>query len=241
MWFHGGGFTSGSGGWDWYDGRNLGHTRRFLEILGLAARADLGAALRAVPAEQFLPAYRQLAQEVSGPGSAAPPLYPVLGASGVPEEWPQALAAGRLGGMPLLAGTTSEEMRAFFAFDPRIPALAAGPGRSVDDFTQTQTEILFRDGTLAGRHVLAGGGRVRRHRPSRRRPLAPLPDGQPGDRPVLRLARDQGRRQGIRTVLPGSCPDTASSWTAARSVSGRCAATSTGRSPASTRATSSAS
>ena len=23
VWFHGGGFTSGSGGWDWYDGRNL--------------------------------------------------------------------------------------------------------------------------------------------------------------------------------------------------------------------------
>jgi len=23
MWFRGGGFTSGSGGWDWYDGRNL--------------------------------------------------------------------------------------------------------------------------------------------------------------------------------------------------------------------------
>jgi para-nitrobenzyl esterase len=253
VWFHGGGFTSGSGGWDWYDGRNLaaaggivvvtanyrlgppgylylpelgienlgvqdqaavlgwvgrniatfggnpgaitvggqsagaysalylalspatgpqisqvitqsgpwglppqdpaeaaGHTRRFLEILlGQASGADLGKALRAVPAGQFLPAYRQLAQEVSRPGSAAPPLYPVLGAFGIPEEWPPALAAGRLGGKPLLAGTTSEEMRAFFAFDPRIPGIAAGLGRSVGDFTQTQTEILFRDGTLA--------------------------------------------------------------------------------------------
>lgn len=252
VWFHGGGFTSGSGGWDWYDGRNLaaaggivvvtanyrlgplgylylpelgienlgvqdqaavlgwvgrnvatfggdpgaitvggqsagaysalylalapatgpqisqvitqsgpwglppqdpaeaaGHTRRFLEILGLAGRADLGAALRAVPARQFLPAYQQLAREVSRPGSAAPPLHPVLGASGIPGKWPEVLAAGRLGGKPLLAGTTSQEMRAFFAFDPRIPALAAGQGRSVDDFTQTQTEIVFRDGTLA--------------------------------------------------------------------------------------------
>lgn len=256
VWFHGGGFTSGSGGWDWYDGRNLaaaggivvvtanyrlgplgylylpelgienlgvqdqaavlgwvgrnvatfggnpgavtvggqsagaysalylalspvtgphirqvisqsgpwglppqdpaesaGHTRRLLEILGLAGGAGpgaaLGAALQAVPAGQFLAAYRQLAQEVSRPGSAAPPLYPVRGAAGISEDWPSALAAGRLGGKPLLAGTTSAEMRAFFTFDPRIPGIAAGQGRSVDDFTQTQTEILFRAGTLA--------------------------------------------------------------------------------------------
>ena len=261
VWFHGGGFTSGSGGWDWYDGRNLaavgdivvvtanyrlgplgylhlpelgienlgvqdqaavlawagrniaafggnpgavtvggqsagaysalylalspvtgphirqviaqsgpwglppqdpaeaaGHTGRFLEILGLAGRADLGPALRAIPVDQFLTAYRQLAQEVSRPGSAAPPLYPVLGGFGIPAGWPQALAGGRLGRKPLLAGTTRDEMSAFFAFDPRVPALAAGQRRSVGDFTQTQTEIVFRDGTLAiADHQAAAG------------------------------------------------------------------------------------
>jgi para-nitrobenzyl esterase len=252
VWFHGGGFTSGSGGWDWYDGgrlaaagdvvvvtanyrlgplgylylpeagienlgvqdqvavldwveRNIGafggdpgrltvggqsagafsalylalspdtgprigqviaqsgpwglppqdpgeaasHSRRFLDLLGLAGRPDFGAALRAVPAEAFLPAYRQLAQEVSRPGSAAPPMYPVLGGSGIPVAWPQALAAGRLGDKPLLTGTTRDEMAAFFAFDPRIEALAAGQGRSAAEFTRAATEATFRDGTLA--------------------------------------------------------------------------------------------
>jgi para-nitrobenzyl esterase len=182
VWFHGGGFTSGSGGWDWYDGRNLAaagdivvvtanyrigplgflylpelgienlgvqdqaavlgwverniaafggdpgavtvggqsagafsalylalspvtgqhvsrviaqsgpwglppqhpgeaadHAGRFLKILGLAGRADLSSALRAVPLGQILAAYRQLAQDTFRPGSAAPPMYPVLG------------------------------------------------------------------------------------------------------------------------------------------------------------------
>jgi len=261
VWFHGGGFSSGSGGWDWYDGRhlaaagdivvvtanyrlgplgylylpelgigNLGvqdqvavlgwverniaafggdpgrltvggqsagafsalhlalapdtgprvgqvitqsgpwglppqqpgeaalHSRRYLEILGLAGRPDLGPALRALPAEVFLPAYRQLAREVGRPGSAAPPLYPVLGGAGIPADWPQPLAAGRLSGKPLLTGTTRDEMAAFFAFDPRIEALAAGQGQSVADFTRAATEALFRAGTLevAGQHAARG-------------------------------------------------------------------------------------
>jgi para-nitrobenzyl esterase len=247
VWFHGGGFTSGSGGWDWYDGQNLaaagdivvvtanyrlgpfgylylpalgienlglqdqaavlawvrrniaafggdpgrvtvggqsagafsalyltlspitgplisqvitqsgpwglppqdsgqaaGHARRFLEILGLAddvaGRADLRAALQAVPAGEFLTAYRQLAQEVSRPGSAAPPMYPVLGAAGIPVAWPQALADGRLGGQPLLTGTTRDEMATITAF------------------ADVDTEATFRDGTLAiaGHHAAAG-------------------------------------------------------------------------------------
>jgi carboxylesterase type B len=142
VWFHGGGFTSGSGGWDWYDGRNLAaagpivvvtanyrlgpigylylpdldperpvgappqhpdeaadNARRFLAILGLNSRPDL-AALRAVPAGQLLAAYQQLARDISRPGSAAPPMYPVLGSFGVPEPWEQALAGGRLDGKP---------------------------------------------------------------------------------------------------------------------------------------------
>jgi para-nitrobenzyl esterase len=285
VWFHGGGFTSGSGGWDWYDGRNLAaagpmvvvtanyrlgptgylylpdlgienlgmqdqaavlawvrrniaafggdpgavtvggqsagafsalylalspvtgphvkrvitqsgpwglppqhpgeaadHARRFLAILGLDSSPDL-AALRAVPPGQLLAAYQQLARDISRPGSAAPPMYPVLGSFGLPEPWEQALAGGRLDGKPLLTGTTRDEMAAFFASDPRIQAITAGQASQIvagqtaggagrfsraaarrpdaspaDVLTEVETEIIFRDGTLAiaGRHAGAG-------------------------------------------------------------------------------------
>jgi para-nitrobenzyl esterase len=277
VWFHGGGFTSGSGGWDWYDGRalaaageiivvtanyrlgplgylylpelgveNLGaqdqsavllwvkrniggfggdpddltvggqsagafsslylaaspvtgplikriitqsgpyglapqprveaadHARRFVEILNLSGSLDLLAGLRAVPADRLLSAYGQLAGELSGPGTVAPPMYPVLGASGIPVTWQQALADGRLDGKQLLAGTTRNEMTAFFAFDPRIQVITDEQARELlatrvdggadrynraatrqqnvapsDVLTEVETEIMFRDGTLA--------------------------------------------------------------------------------------------
>jgi para-nitrobenzyl esterase len=285
VWFHGGGFTSGSGGWDWYDGRNLAaagpvvvvtanyrlgpagylylpdlgienlgtqdqaavlawvrrniaafggdpgtvtvggqsagafsalylalspvtgphvkrvitqsgpwglppqhpdeaadHTRRFLAILGLNGSPDL-AALRAVPPGQLLAAYQQLARDIARPGSAAPPMYPVLGSFGLPEPWEQALAGGRLDGKPLLTGTTRDEMAAFFASDPRIQAITAGQASQIvagqtaggggrfsraaarrpdaspaDVLTEVETEIIFRDGTLAIADHHAGAG-----------------------------------------------------------------------------------
>jgi len=40
VWFHGGGFTSGSGGWDWYDGRNLAAAG---EIIVVTANYHFGA------------------------------------------------------------------------------------------------------------------------------------------------------------------------------------------------------
>jgi para-nitrobenzyl esterase len=266
IWFHGGGFTSGSGGWDWYDGRNLAaagdtvvvtanyrvgplgylhlpelgvdnlgvrdqaavlawvrrnisafggdpgnvtvggqsagafsatylalwaetgpyvhrviaesgpfgldpqspveaaaHTRRYLDLLGV----DSLAALRAVPADRLLTTYRQLAQELSEPGSVAPPMYPVLGGYGMPATWQQGLAEGRLAGKAVLAGTARDEMTAFFAFDPRIQGLTAEGARALapdrfdrraaelpdaspaDVLTALETESVFRDGTLA--------------------------------------------------------------------------------------------
>jgi para-nitrobenzyl esterase len=286
VWFHGGGFTSGSGGWDWYDGRNLaaagdivvvtanyrvgslgylylpelgvenlgtrdqdavlawvkrniggfggdpdeitvggqsagafsatylavapasaplikrvitqsapiglppqdaeeaaGHTRRFVEILGLSGSLDLLAGLRAVPAGRLLGAYGQLAGELSRPGNAAPPMYPVLGAAGMPLTWQQALAAGRLDGKQLLTGTTANEMTAFFAFDPRVRAITADQARAIvagqvdggagrydqaaarlpnaassDVLTEVVTWLLFRDATLAiADHQAAAG------------------------------------------------------------------------------------
>jgi para-nitrobenzyl esterase len=286
VWFHGGGFTSGSGGWDWYDGRhlaaagdivvvtanyrlgplgylylpelgieNLGtqdqaavlawvrrnitafggdpgnvtvggqsagafsalylalspdtgphisqvisqsgpfglvpqdpgdaasHARRFLGILGLDGGQDPRHALRAVPAGQLLTAYQQLAQDLARPGSVAPPMYPVLGGAGMPAPWPQALANGRLDGKPVLAGTTRDEMTAFFAFNPRIQAISAGQAREItagqagdgaeqfdryaarrpdatpaEVLTEVETELVFRDGTLAiaGHQAAAG-------------------------------------------------------------------------------------
>ncbi|MEV5710481.1 carboxylesterase family protein [Actinoallomurus sp. NPDC052274] len=277
VWFHGGGFTSGSGGWDWYDGRNLAaageiivvtanyrvgplgylylpelgienlgvqdqvaalawvrrniavfggdlgnvtvggqsagafsalylavspvtgpyinrvitqsgpfglapqnpeeatdHAQGFLDILGLGGGQDPRAALRAVPADRLLVAYQQLSQNLSRPGNVAPPMYPVLGASGIPATWQQALADGRLDGKQLLTGTTRNEMTSFFAFDPRIQAVTADQARSTvagqidagaerfdrtatrlsnatpsDVLTELETEVVFRDGTLA--------------------------------------------------------------------------------------------
>ena len=286
VWFHGGGFTSGSGGWDWYDGRNLAaageivvvtanyrvgplgylylpehgvenlgvqdqgavlawvernirafggapaqvtvggqsagafsslylaaspltgpsvkriiaqsaplglapqppeqaaqHAQRFVELLGLSATPDLLAALRAVPADHLLAAYAQLARELSLPGNVAPPMYPVLGAHGIPVTWQQALSDGRFDGKPLLAGTTKNEMTSFFAFDPRIQAITAAQARELlaahgDDgaarydraaarahnaapsevLTDVETEIVFRDGTLTvADHQAAAG------------------------------------------------------------------------------------
>lgn len=277
VWFHGGGFSSGSGGWDWYDGRNLAaageivvvtanyrigplgylylpefgvanlgvqdqgavlawvernvagfggdpgkitvggqsagafsalylasspatgplvkrviaqsgpfglapqqpddaaeHARRFVEILDLGGGPDLLAGLRAVPVERLLAAYRQLGGELSAPGNVAPPMYPVLGAEGIPVTWERALSDGRLDGKQLLTGTTRNEMTSFFAFDPRIRAITADRARSIvagqldagadrydraaarqhnaapgDVLTEVETEIVFRDGTLA--------------------------------------------------------------------------------------------
>ena len=110
---------------------------------GLAGRgcsADLRTALQAVPAGEVLTAYRQLAQEVSRPGSAAPPMYPVLGAAGIPMAWPQALADGRLPGLLLLTGTTRDEMA------------------TIAPFADVDTEATFRAGTLAiaGDYAAAG-------------------------------------------------------------------------------------
>lgn len=286
VWFHGGGFTSGSGGWDWYDGRNLAaagdivvvtanyrigplgylylpelgienlgvqdqaavlawvrrnittfggdsgnitvggqsagafsalylalspvtgpyvsqviaqsgpfgltpqsaeeaasHASRFLEILDVDSSQDLRIALHAVPAEQLVAAYQQLAQGLARPGNVAPPMYPVLGSFGMPATWQQALAGGHLDGKPLFAGTTRNEMTAFFAFNPRIQAISADQARSIvvgqvdggaerfdrmaawlpdatpgDVLTEVETELVFRDGTLAiaDHHAAAG-------------------------------------------------------------------------------------
>ena len=101
-------------------------------------------------------------------------MYPVLGALGIPVAWQQALSAGRLDGKRLLTGTTRNEMTSFFAFDPRVQAITADQARSIvaglvaggaerfdraaarlrnaaprDVLTDVETEIMFRDGTLA--------------------------------------------------------------------------------------------
>ena len=286
VWFHGGGFSSGSGGWDWYDGRNLAaageiivvtanyrigplgylylpesgvenlgmqdqaaalawvrrniaafggdpdnvtvggqsagaysalylalapatgphirrvitqsgpfgldaqspeeasdHAQRYLAILGLDDDRDPLPALRAVPAERLLSAYQQLARDLSRPGNVAPPMYPVLGACGMPATWQRALADGRLDGKQLLTGTTRNEMTSFLTFDPYIRAATADQARSLvagqtdagaerfdrtasllpeatpgEVLTEVETGLVFREGTLviAGHHAAAG-------------------------------------------------------------------------------------
>ncbi|MEV6118299.1 carboxylesterase family protein [Streptomyces sp. NPDC052109] len=287
VWWHGGGFTSGSGGWDWYDGgrlaalgdivvvtanyrvgplgylylpeigaANLGpqdqaavlrwvrdniasfggdphdvtvggqsagaysalslaldpqttglvtrvllesgpfglppqdpgnaaeNAEAYLRLLGVPDGADAAKHLRALPVEQLLSAYGRLAGRLARPGTAAPPMYPVLGGPGVPHAWQQGLADGALGGKALLIGTTRDEATAFFAFDPRIQNLTSAGALDIlhgqigeqarevyqrhaarlpqatpaQIFTAVQTDELFRDGALQiADHHAAGG------------------------------------------------------------------------------------
>ncbi|MFG2693236.1 hypothetical protein [Kitasatospora sp. NPDC048407] len=97
---------------------------------GLAWTAAPTRRPRTVPAEHLLAAYRQLARDVSRPGSTAPPMYPVLGAFGVPAIWQQALADGRPDGKQLLTGT-KDEMTTFFTFAPFIRSATDEQARSI--------------------------------------------------------------------------------------------------------------
>ncbi|WP_046730753.1 carboxylesterase/lipase family protein [Streptomyces humi] len=158
----------------------------YLRLLGIPAGTDIAKALRALSAERLLDAYGRLSVQLATPGNAAPPMYPVLGAPGMPRTRQQALAAGALEGKQLLIGTTRDEATAFFAFDPRIQdltatgaldVLTAQVGRQAAQdvyqrhaarlaehaapaqiFTAVQTDGLFRDGSLEiADHHAAGG------------------------------------------------------------------------------------
>ncbi|QHA09344.1 carboxylesterase family protein [Streptomyces broussonetiae] len=157
----------------------------YLRLLDIPVGADAAKALRALPAEQLLDAYGRLSVQLAAPGNAAPPMYPVLGAPGMPRTRQQALSDGALEGKTLLIGTTRDEATAFFAFDPRIQnlttetaldVLTAQVGRhtALDVYQQhaarlpqatpaqifisVQTDGLFRDGSLEiADHHAAGG------------------------------------------------------------------------------------
>ncbi|KMS85640.1 carboxylesterase [Streptomyces regensis] len=157
----------------------------YLRLLGIPAGTDTAKALRTLPAEQLLDAYGRLSAQLAAPGNAAPPMYPVLGAPGMPRTRQQSLAEGALEGKPLLIGTTRDEATAFFAFDPRIQnlttdaaldVLTAQVGRQAAQgvyqqhadrlpqaapaqiLTSVQTDCLFRDGSLQiADHHAAGG------------------------------------------------------------------------------------
>ncbi|MFL4909205.1 carboxylesterase/lipase family protein [Streptomyces sp. MMS24-I2-30] len=157
----------------------------YLRLLGVPAGADPAKVLRALSAEQLLDAYGRLSAQLAAPGDAAPPMYPVLGAPGMPRTRQQALSEGALEGKPLLIGTTRDEATAFFAFDPRIQTLTdaaaldvltAQVGRQAAQdvyqqhsaqfpqatpaqiFTAVQTDGLFRDGSLEIADQHAAGG-----------------------------------------------------------------------------------
>ena len=110
-------------------------------------------------------------------------MYPVLGGFGMPADWQQAVADGRLDGKQLLTGTTRNEMTSFFAFDPHIRTITADQARSLvagqieggaerfdrtaarladatpgEVLTEVETGLVFRDGTLviADHHAAAG-------------------------------------------------------------------------------------
>ncbi|MEV5594652.1 carboxylesterase family protein [Streptomyces sp. NPDC052496] len=102
--------------------------------------------LRALPVERLLAAYARLAADRARPGRLAPPMYPVLGGTGLPVALRQAVADGALGGTELLIGTVRDEMTAFLAFD------AAARACTRDDVLRIMCEDArgdFRDGGRA--------------------------------------------------------------------------------------------
>ncbi|MFF4694716.1 carboxylesterase/lipase family protein [Streptomyces chattanoogensis] len=96
----------------------------YLRVLGVSGNttAQQAAALRALPVGQLLDGYRELRNEALRAGRTAPPMYPVLGGAGLPRPLLGAAADGGLRGIDVLAGTTADEMAAFFARDERIRA-----------------------------------------------------------------------------------------------------------------------
>ncbi|HEX7823433.1 MAG TPA: carboxylesterase family protein [Mycobacterium sp.] len=160
------------------------NAQAYLRILGVSPGSDTGKQLRALPVEQLLSAYGQLATHLGRPGNVAPPMYPVLGGAGVPAAWPQGLASGALEGNGLLIGTTRDEATAFFGFDPRIQNLTSegaldllteGVGGQAEEvyqrhavqrpdatpaqvYTAVQTDAIFRNGAfeIADQHAAGG-------------------------------------------------------------------------------------
>ncbi|MFJ2901201.1 carboxylesterase family protein [Streptomyces sp. NPDC087212] len=156
-----------------------------LRLLDIPAGADAATALRALPVEQLLDAYRRLSARLAVQGNAASLMYPVLGAPGVPRTRQQALADGTLAGKSLLIGTTRDQSTAFLAFDPRTRNLTAATALDLltaqiggqaaqhvyqrhvtrrpqatptEIFTAVQTDGLFRDGSFQIADQHAGEG-----------------------------------------------------------------------------------
>ncbi|MER5885867.1 carboxylesterase family protein [Streptomyces sp. NPDC001941] len=159
-------------------------TAAYLRILGVREGADPVKALRAQPVEHLLSAYARLVGRLARPGDATPPMYPVLGGPGIPDDLLAAVARGGLGDRPLLIGTTRDEATAFTAFDPGLRGLTADgavesleppygararevyqryagprPGATpAQVLTAVRTDGLFRTGSLrvADHHAAAG-------------------------------------------------------------------------------------
>jgi carboxylesterase type B len=93
---------------------------RYLAIVGIGSDEGAAEALRQVPAADLLSAYGRLAAQFPQPGSAAPPMWPVLGGASVPLRWQDGLAGAPV--RQILIGRTEDEMTAFPA------AAAAHPG-----------------------------------------------------------------------------------------------------------------
>ncbi|RLV10552.1 carboxylesterase [Streptomyces griseocarneus] len=94
----------------------------YLRLLDVTPGADAGTALRQLPVERLLDAYGRLAARAreARPADVAPPMYPVLGAPGMPRSFRQAIGEGAVAGKDVLIGSTTDEMTAFFAFRPAI-------------------------------------------------------------------------------------------------------------------------
>lgn len=159
-------------------------TRDYLNLLKIDAPYNLGEALRELPIEELLSRYSELALTTAGPGSIAPPMYPVAGGVGMDFNWQDSIDAGILDGKEILIGSTRDEMTAFFAFNQKVQALnrtacidlltaiygesalelyqkyesEGVDSRPAEILTAVQTEAVFRSGVvnIGDRHTARG-------------------------------------------------------------------------------------
>ncbi|MCC3772249.1 carboxylesterase family protein, partial [Streptomyces sp. UNOC14_S4] len=160
----------------------------YLRLLEADRTDDPGRALRALPWQRLLDAYRRLADGLGHrPGDIAPPMWSVLGGPGHPRAWQEAVAEGALDDKDVLIGTVSDEMTAFLGADARVQSftreealtvLGSLPGRLGADaplayeryeaerpgavparvYTDLTGDRVFRDGSLQAAAHRAGRG-----------------------------------------------------------------------------------
>lgn len=127
---------------------------RLAALLGIEPGApDWAARLRAVPARELATAQLTLARSLAVFGDVSPAFIPVLDELSSPDRFMAASVAGAVTRqVPVVAGTTREEMLAFFVPDPAMAGLDLPAARAKAD------EMAGHGGVLAPYEARRPGG-----------------------------------------------------------------------------------